>query len=92
MTAGADHIGDDLGATRSVAQALLACTTDSRCQGFNSGRYYKSSVANPTASGMCLYTKQATFYSEWWQCRGLLGHPGQAHPGACSVHWAPALC
>ncbi len=58
VEADVDRFGDDIGLAGSVAQALDACTSDRLCIGFNSGGWYKTSVAPTTRpSNMCLYTK-----------------------------------
>ena len=59
---------DDLGPrpADSLAEAAAVCSTDSRCQGFNSAGWMKASVASSHPSmGICLYAKKPLVASEY---------------------------
>ena len=91
VLANVDHGGlDHFGVASSVMEAAAVCSSDSRCQGFNSGGWMKT-VATPTnyVVGMCLYAKKPVLTSECCQYASCVGHPSAGQPrmgrGACSI-------
>ncbi|KAG2496689.1 hypothetical protein HYH03_005107 [Edaphochlamys debaryana] len=95
VKADVDHNGDDISNKASMVEAADACRADSRCKGFNSWGWYKTTTTPVGAyPGLCLYTKTATSCQsfEGYQAAADTDHNGNDIAQAGSVTAALSAC